>query len=441
MAEEVLEIIGGKPLSGSVRIAGAKNAALPLMIATLLSSQPVELTNIPNLYDVTILSHLLESFGCQVRRESDRIRLHTSSICSSEAGYSLVKALRASFWVLAPLLARTGQARVALPGGDIIGTRGVDIHLQGLAAFGADIQLKHGTVIASAPSGLKAANINLKFPSVGATHQLLMAAALIEGTSVLRGVAREPEVVALAELISLMGATISGAGTDEIIVSGRKELGAESKSVISMPIIGDRIEAGTYLCCALAAHTSLSNCSDISIDGINPEHLRAVIDLLKSKGARLEETANSIKVVAGSKLEPISCSTEPFPGFPTDLQAPFCALLACIEGQSSIEETIYDGRVGHVAELARMGVQISFEDRQIIVKGGTPFSGTDVEGVDIRGAAALVVAALVARGTTVIHAPGHLRRGYENIEEKLGGLGASIRKSVADQEDFAFAGC
>ena len=436
MAEEVIEITGGKPLSGTVKVAGAKNAALPLMIASLLSSHPVELSNVPNLYDVAILSRLLESFGCQVNREEDRIRLHTPSICSSEAGYSLVKALRASFWVLAPLLARTGQARVALPGGDIIGTRAVDLHLQGLAAFGADIQLRHGTVIASAPSGLKPATINLKSPSVGATHQLLMAAALIEGTSVLRGVAREPEVAALAELLGQMGASISGAGSDEIIVSGQKDLGSAS-----MRILGDRIEAGTYLCCALAAQNLIQGCGTIEITGINPADLRAVLDLIVKHGALIEETADSIKVFPGSVLSPMVCKTEPFPGFPTDVQAPFCALLACIEGKSSIEETIYDGRVGHVSELIRMGARISVDERTINICGGSAISGAEVEGVDIRGAAALVVAALVAKGTTVIHAPGHLRRGYEHIEDKLGNLGASIRKSVADQDDFAFAGC
>lgn len=436
MAEEVIEIIGGKPLSGSVTVAGAKNAALPLMIATLLSNRPVELSNIPNLYDVAILSRLLESFGCQITRDKDLIKLHTPSICSSEAGYSLVKALRASFWVLAPLLARTGHARVALPGGDIIGTRAVDLHLDGLAAFGANIELKHGTVIASAPMGLRPAIIDLKSPSVGATHQLLMAASLIEGTSVLRGVAKEPEVIAVADLLSQMGASISGAGSNEIIICGQKELGSAS-----MRVIGDRIEAGTYLCCALAAQSRIPNCGPIEICGINPEDLRAVLDLLKMHGALLEEGADSIRVIPGALLTNITCKTEPFPGFPTDLQAPFCSLLACIEGQSSIEETIYDGRIGHVSELMRMGARISVEDRSIHIHGGALISGAEVEGVDIRGAAALVVAALVANGTTVIHAPSHLRRGYEAIEDKLSSLGATIRKAVADQDDFAFAGC
>lgn len=437
MAEEIIEIVGGNPLRGSVTVAGAKNAALPLMIASLLSAEPVILRNVPSLYDVSILSHLLEGLGTQIeRRASGELQLSTPKITASEAKYSLVKALRASFWVLAPLLARSGAANVALPGGDIIGTRAVDLHLKGLTAFGADIQLKHGTVIASAPRGLKPAKVDLSFASVGATHQLLMAAALIEGTSVLSGVAREPEIVALADLLCAMGAEVEGAGTDQIVVRGKKELGPAS-----FEILGDRIEAGTYLCCALATSSQELGEGPVEIQGFNPEHLRIFIETLKAQGANLEESPTGIKVISASQLKPFSCVTEPFPGFPTDLQAPLCALLSCLEGQSIIEETIYDGRVGHVAELNRMGARIKVEERKILIEGGAGLSGADVEGVDIRGAAALVVAALVARGTTRIHAPNHLRRGYEKIEDKLRALGASVRKASADQEDYAFAGC
>jgi UDP-N-acetylglucosamine 1-carboxyvinyltransferase len=436
MAEEVIEISGARPLAGSIRVAGAKNAALPLMIASLLSSETVELSNIPNLYDVSVLCHLLENLGAKIDKNADTLTINTPKIVSSEAKYSLVKALRASFWVLAPLLARTGSAKVALPGGDIIGSRGVDIHLDGLAAFGAQIELSHGTVFARAPFGLKAAEINLKFPSVGATHQLLMAASLIEGRSVLRGVAREPEIVALADLLIKMGAEISGAGSDEITIIGKSSLTSAKQKVI-----GDRIEAGTYLLCALASQLTCTESKEIEILGFDPQHLDAVLRLLSNSGAMLEILADGVRLIPGSSISPINVKTEPFPGFPTDLQAPFCAFLGAIKGRSSIEETIYDGRFGHVPELRRMGLDIKIEDRKIIVDGGKTFSSADVEGMDIRGAAALVVAAICAQGKTQIHAPSHLRRGYEFIEKKLEAVGVDIKTTIADQDDFAFAGC
>ncbi len=436
MAQEVIQISGKRPLAGKITVAGAKNAALPLMIAALLTPGKVELTNIPNLYDVTVLGHLLESLGSSVSRNGSSINIETPSIKSSEARYSLVKALRASFWVLAPLLARTGNAKVSLPGGDIIGNRAVDIHLDGLRALGAQIDFQHGTVHAQAPSGLKAAEVEFKFPSVGATHQLLMATSLIEGTSILKGVAREPEIVALADLLVKMGANISGAGTDEITVTGTKNLGSAKQDVI-----GDRIEAGTYICCALASQITCPQSSEIEICGFDPSHLEAFLELLKAHGASLEICKNSVKLFPGSVLTAIDCKTEPFPGFPTDLQAPFCALLAMINGNSCIEEKIYDGRFGHVQELHRMGVDIGVEGRKIFVKGGKPLSSADVEGMDIRGAAALVVAAICADGTTNIHAPAHLRRGYEFLEQKLSSIGVDIRSTFADQDDFEFAGC
>lgn len=419
-------------MNGEVKIGGAKNAALPQLMATLLTSDKCILHNIPNLEDITIALHLLEHFGAEIERYGETVKIAVPRLLASEASYTLVKALRASFWVLAPLLARGGAARVALPGGDIIGARPVDIHLESLVKMGAEIQVKHGVVYASAPNGLKAANIDFRFPSVGATHQIIMAAALTQGTTVITGAAREPEVVALAEMINLMGGSVEGAGTSTIAVQGKEVLnGAE------FSLIGDRIEAGTYL---LAAAVSGGK---VTVRGINPEFLGSFIDILKDMGLKIECGQDSITVENYQGMRAVTISTGPFPELATDLQAPLMAALCFADGTSKIEENIYEGRFGHVSELCRMGADIKLSDRvaSINSSGIVNMNGAEVEGMDIRAAASLVVAALGCKGTSMIGELQHLRRGYELLEAKLTGIGAKLGCKMRDPEDYIFSGC
>lgn len=427
---EYIEISGGVPLKGTVRVSGAKNAALPLMIASLLTSEKCEFSNVPNLVDVNILIRLLEHFGSEGDFHAGSVSLCVPRLVATEASYSLVKALRASFWILAPLLARGRAARVALPGGDIIGARPVDMHLEGLGRMGADIRVKHGVVYASAPKGLNPAKIQLRFPSVGATHQLLMAAALTRGTSVIEGAAREPEVIALAGMLAQMGADIEGAGTSTIAVTGREELGGAS-----VRVTGDRIEAGTFaLACAVTR-------GSLRIEGIEVSHLGAFRNTLEEAGVSVESAEDCVVVSCSGRLSPCRISTSPFPGFATDMQAPCMAALCIAEGESIIEEHVFEGRFGHVSELWRMGAKIRVDEHTAVVEGVPTLNGAPVEGLDIRAAAALVVAALGAEGTTQIHEPHHLRRGYESLEEKLSSLGARICCRVSDPEDFMITGC
>ena len=427
---ECIEIIGGRPTSGTIVASGAKNAALPMMLAALLTSDEVILDNVPNLDDVHLTTRLLENLGANIHADGSQVRISVPSLIATEASYSLVKALRASFWVLAPLLARGGAARVALPGGDIIGARPVDMHMAGLAKMGADLTIRHGVVMASAPHGLKPARIELRFPSVGATHQLMMAASLVKGTSVIEGAAREPEVVALARLLTMMGAEIEGAGGSTIIIHGVSELhGAHVR------LIGDRIEAGTYLLAAVASKGS------ITIQGIEPAFLGSFLETLSSLGASVTCGDETISLVMNGRAKPVLGVTAPFPGLATDLQAPLMAALAFADGTSQLEETIFEGRFGHVSELCRMGARIVVEERTATIEGVEKLSGAPVEGHDIRGAAALIVAAAGAEGMTQIFEPQHLRRGYENLERKLRTLGIHVAQRSADAEDYLFAGC
>lgn len=427
---EYIEIVGGTPLSGTVKVSGAKNAALPLLIASLLTSEQCEFENVPNLQDVNLTLKLLEHFGASAEFKNGNVSVEVPSLVATEASYSLVKALRASFWVLAPLLARGRAARVALPGGDIIGARPVDMHLEALTKMGADIKVKHGVVFAFAPSGLRPAEIDLRFPSVGATHQIIMAASLTLGTTVIRGAAREPEIVALTDMLISMGCEIEGAGTPTIVVRGREELRGSK-----VTLIGDRIEAGTYALAALASG------GDVTLEGINPAFFGEFLDVLTRMGADVSTTPNSVRVALKGRLKSVSVSTAPFPGFATDFQAPLMAALCVAEGESVIEEHVFEGRFGHVSELCRMGANIRVVERAAIITGVPTLNGALVEGHDIRGAAALVVGAFGATGETRIHEIQHLRRGYESLEKKLSSLGARISCRVADAEDFLFAGC
>ena len=427
---EFFEIVGGTTLRGKVKAGGAKNAGLPLLIATLLTGEECVLTNVPNLTDTSLVIHLLEQFGGQVEYDGDRVKVATPRLIASEASYSLVKALRASFWVLAPLLARGGAARVALPGGDLIGARPVDLHLEGLVKMGADITLKHGVVHATAPHGLKPAQIDLNFPSVGATHQLVMAASLTPGRTVITGCAREPEVVALAELLNSMGADVQGAGESVIEICGKHELHGTTHH-----LIGDRIEAGTYL--LAGAITG----GEVTVEGIRPEFFGSFLDILQEMGLSVSSTESSVTAKSNGRLKAVHVKTLPFPGLATDLQAPLMAALTVAEGTSTIEETIYEGRFGHASELARMGARIKIADRTVTIDGVERLAGAPVDGLDIRAAAALVLAALAAEGRSEIHELHHLRRGYEHVEKKLGALGARVWSRVSDPDDFIFAGC
>jgi UDP-N-acetylglucosamine 1-carboxyvinyltransferase len=427
---EFIEITGGIPLRGKIRASGAKNAALPILISTLLTAEECVLTNVPNLTDTNLVLHLLEHFGGEVNFERDVFKVKTDNLVATEASYSLVKALRASFWVLAPLLARGRAARVALPGGDLIGARPVDIHLEGLAQMGAEVAIKHGVVYGTAVHGLRPATINFRFPSVGATHQLMMAAALTPGLTVLKNVAREPEVVALAQFLNGMGADIQGAGGEILEIRGRSELGGTTAACI-----GDRIEAGTYLLAAAITGGS------VTVSGIEPLFFGSFLDMLREMGLTVTTVADSVTVATNGRMKAISAKTGPFPEFATDLQAPLMAALTLAEGVSTIEETVYEGRFGHASELCRMGAKIKISDRIVTIEGTDKLTGAPVDGLDIRAAASLVIAALAAEGTSQVHEPHHLRRGYELIEKKMGALGARMWSRISDPDDFIFAGC
>lgn len=439
---EVIEITGGNPLRGEVFASGAKNAALPLLIASLLTAERCEFENVPHLEDVSLTLGLLEHFGAETEyrptvvapgapvRCTGRAAVQVPALLATEASYSLVKALRASFWILAPLLARGRAARVALPGGDIIGARPVDLHLAALTQMGADIKVKHGVVFATAVHGLHAADISLRFPSVGATHQILMAAALTPGTTVLRGAACEPEVVALAQMLNEMGGDIEGAGTSTIVVRGREALRG-----VRVTLPGDRIEAGTYLLAAIATRGALR------VRGIDSAFLIGFLEVLDAIGVNVECDDDSVAVRCGHDLRAVSLKTAPFPGLATDLQAQLMAVLTMVPGVSTIEENIFEGRYGHVSELCRMGADIRISDRVAEIRGVPQLYGAPVEAMDIRAGASLVVAALAAEGTTSIAEPIHLRRGYELLEQKLRAIGASIGRRMADNEDYVFSGC
>ena len=427
---EVLQIKGGTPLSGTVKISGAKNASLPLLITALLTPEKCTFHNVPALEDVRLTLQLLEHLGAKTSFSQNTAVIEIPTLTATEASYSLVKSLRASFWVLAPLLARGGAARVALPGGDAIGARPVDIHLDALRQMGADVTLKHGVVFASAPDGLRPAKINFRFPSVGATHQLMMAASLTPGETIVTGVAKEPEIVAVAECINKMGGSIEGAGTDTIIINGKSELGGATVSVI-----GDRIEAGTYLMAAAATKGSLT------VEGIDPIYLGSFLEILDSMGLSVGTTENSITMNATKGIKAVSVKTAPFPYFATDLQAPLMAALCVAEGESSIQESMFEGRFGHVSELCRMGASIIVQENTAFIRGVPKLSGALVEGLDIRAAAALVIAGLAADGITTITETSHLKRGYEKLVSKLSGVGASLWTKVQDPDDFMFSGC
>lgn len=421
----VLEIAGSTPLSGHVSISGAKNSALVVMAGTLLCSQPCRLRNIPNLVDIERMGEVLSALGVSLQRNGDALDIDPSSISSTKAPYDLVSRLRASFFVIGPLLARMGVARVPLPGGCAIGARPVELHVRGLQAMGANVHIDHGTVNAYIPGSgkrLKGAKIYLDYPSVGATETLMMAATLAEGETIIENAAQEPEVTDLANFCRAMGAKIRGAGTNTITI-----VGVPSLHTTDYGIIPDRIEAGTFLVAAAITR------SEISLSPIIPEHLTAVIAKLHEVGGQVVVDGPSrVRYIPGDVISPVDIQTGPFPGFPTDMQAQFMALMALCDGNSLITETVFENRLRHVAELNRMGADIRLNGNCAIIKGVHRLSGAPVLATDLRASAALVLAGLAAEGTTVIQGLQHLDRGYDNLEGKLRGLGARITRKVAD---------
>jgi len=412
-----LVIEGGRPLTGRVRVSGAKNAALPILCASLLSPEPLVLTNVPQLNDVRTMQTLLAQMGVRLdARTPGAVALDAGRIDWPLAPYELVKTMRASILALGPLLARCGEARVSLPGGCAIGLRPVDQHVKGLQAMGAEIDLEHGYINARA-TRLKGTRFAFDLVTVTGTENLLMAATLAEGTTTLENAAREPEVTDLAHCLIAMGARISGAGTDRIVIEGVPRLAGATHAI--MP---DRIETGTFL--AAVAATG----GDATVEGAAGTALDAVLDKLREAGAEVVAGPDTIRVSRRGPLKAFNLRTAPYPAFPTDMQAQMMALAARADGTSIITETIFENRMMHVQELVRLGADIDVEGNSAIVRGVGKLTGADVMATDLRASACLVIAGLMAEGATTIDRIYHLDRGYERIEEKLGALGASIRR-------------
>lgn len=415
---ERLIVKGGNRLVGTVKTSGAKNAVLPIIAASILGTSPSRLDEIPALEDVRTICAVLECLGIKVdASEPHTLKIDSREITSCEAPYELVRSMRASFLVMGPLLARKGYARISQPGGCAIGTRPIDLHLKGFEALGVKIEQGHGYIEASAPEGMTGANIYLDFPSVGATENIMMAAAMANGTTVLENPAEEPEIVDLANYLNQMGARVRGAGTNVITIEGVSELHGVQHSVIP-----DRIEAGTYM--IAAAMTG----GDVIIENVLPEHQKPLIAKLREAGALVEEDIDRIHVVGSGKLKAVDIKTLPYPGFPTDMQAQMMAMLSVAEGRSKITETVFENRFMHVVELNRMGANITTEGRSAVITGPAHLTGCTVRATDLRAGAAMILAGLVSEGATEICDIYHIDRGYEEIAAKLTRLGADIKR-------------
>ena len=416
-----LIIQGGNRLHGEVLISGAKNAALPILCAALLAETPLHLTSVPALKDVGSTIKLLEKMGVKVNRDADKVSLDASIIHSKEAPYEMVKTMRASILVLGPLLSRFGQARVSLPGGCAIGSRPVDLHIKGLQAMGAEIHIEHGYIEATTAhlpnKRLQGARYYMDLVTVTGTENLMMAATLAQGTTVLENAAKEPEVVDMAECLIKMGAKISGAGTDVITIIGVERLNGAAHNVVC-----DRIEAGTYM--VAVAMTG----GEVKLLNVQPKLLDAVIEKLRDAGATVSCETDSITVKSDGQLKAVNIRTAPHPAFPTDMQAQFMALNTIAKGMSKVTETIFENRFMHVQEMQRLGADIDIEGNTALVKGVAFLDGATVMATDLRASASLVLAGLVARGETVIERIYHLDRGYENLEQKLNALGANVKR-------------
>jgi UDP-N-acetylglucosamine 1-carboxyvinyltransferase len=425
-----ISIAGGRRLNGTIPISGAKNAALPLMIASLLTSDRLTLKNVPNLADVHLLARILRNHGLDFTIDGKRaepsphlgetFHLTARDIVDTTAPYELVSRMRASFWVLGPLVARCGEARVSMPGGCAIGTRPVDLHLMALKALGAEIDIDGGYVVARAPRGLRGARVSFPKVSVGATHTALMAAALASGETLIENAAREPEIGDVAECLAKMGARIEGIGTAVLRVQGASRLDGAVHTVLP-----DRIETGTYAFAVAAAG------GDVELQGARRTLLEAAFAALEKTGVALSETASGIRIKRdGRALEPITIETQPFPGFPTDLQAQLMALMTKAKGRSIIRETIFENRFMHVQELARLGADIRLQGDTATVTGVAALRGAQVMATDLRASVSLVIAGLMAEGRTTINRVYHLDRGFERLEQKLSGCGATIERVV-----------
>jgi len=412
-----LIINGGNRLKGEVTVSGSKNASLPICIAAILAEGISSITNVPRLRDINTTAKLLQSLGAVVERHENSMRIDASTINTVEATYDLVKTMRASVLVLGPLLARFGRSRVSLPGGCAIGARPIDQHLKGLKALGAEIRLEHGYVEATAKKGLKGARVNFDVSTVGGTEHLMMAAALAKGVTVLENAAREPEIADLAEYLNRMGARIEGAGTDTIRIHGVAEL-----SPAGYEVMPDRIEAGTFICAAAITG------GDVKIKGMKLEHLDALSFKLMDAGVEITNRNGVVRVKGPKRPNAINIKTRPYPGFPTDMQAQFMALMCIADGASVISENIFENRFMHVSELQRFGADITIEGNSATIKGVKKLSGAPVMATDLRASASLVLAGLAAEGTTEIQRIYHLDRGYEQIESKLAALGADIKR-------------
>ena len=413
---EKLIIQGGRKLSGTVKISGAKNAVLPVIAASLLASTPSVIEEIPDLDDVRTIADVLQYLGLSTRwEEPGSLYVDSTGIKSCEASYELVRKMRASFLVMGPLLSRFQEARISLPGGCAIGSRPIDLHLKGFEALGAEIILGHGFIEARAPKGLTGAGIYLDFPSVGATENIMMAASLARGQTILENAAQEPEIVDLANYLNAMGAGVRGAGTNVIKIEGVRQLTGTHYAVIP-----DRIEAGTYM-----VATAMTG-GDVVIKNVLFEHMKPLVAKLKEAGVRIEEDVDQVHVQAPEVLKAVDIKTLPYPGFPTDMQSQFMALMTVANGASVVTETVFENRFMHVDELKRMGACIKIDGRAAHVEGVPRLTGCPVTATDLRAGAALVISGLAAEGTTEIGAVYHIDRGYDKLVDKLRGLGADI---------------
>lgn len=415
---EKLIIHGGHELHGRVKISGAKNAVLPIIAATLLAQdKPCVLDEVPYLNDVCTIAEVLRQLGAKVdfNRQQHTLFVDSTVLKTVDAPYDLVRKMRASFVIMGPLLARYGKAKISMPGGCAIGTRPIDLHLKGFEALGAEIEIGHGFISATAPNGLKGTSIYLDFPSVGATENIIMAACMAEGQTILENAAQEPEIIDLANFLNIMGAKIRGAGTNVIKITGVPKLIGHNYTIIP-----DRIEAGTYM--VAVAMTG----GDIYIENAISEHLKPVIAKLNEAGVKIEEDINGIRVSCNNRPKAIDIKTLPYPGFPTDMQAQFMAMLTIADGTGLVTETVFENRFMHVDELKRMGACIKVDGRTSIVEGVPSLNGCQVKATDLRAGAAMVLAGLVANGETEVSYIHHIDRGYDNLVEKLCGLGADI---------------
>jgi UDP-N-acetylglucosamine 1-carboxyvinyltransferase len=430
MSMDRIRILGGRSLNGTIPISGAKNATLPLMIASLLTDQTLILENVPRLADVALLERILGNHGVDIMVSGKRpgqtadhgqtLHISASRIVDTTAPYELVSKMRASFWVLAPLIARMGEARVSMPGGCAIGTRPVDLLIMAVARLGAAIEIEGGYVVARAPHGLRGAEIVFPKVTVGGTHTAMMAASLAQGTTVIENAAREPEIVDVADCLNKMGARISGAGTSQIVIEGVAKLNGTRHMVLP-----DRIETGTY-----AMATAMAG-GDVLLQNARPELLQAALDVLTRSGVTVTSTNQGIRIArngAGNGLSPVDIATAPFPEFPTDLQAQLMALMTRATGTSHITETIFENRFMHVGELTRLGARIHLDGERATIEGVPALKGAPVMATDLRASVSLVIAALAAEGETIVNRVYHLDRGFERLEEKLGRCGAAIER-------------